>query len=72
MVSLLSMHMQQHFSHFGVIVIIQFILSLKTLNRFMYVSSVVGALGGMSGPVNRAILSKTIPKEDIGKICYWA
>lgn len=34
----------------------------------MYLSCVVGGLGGMSSPLNRAIMSETVPKNHIGKL----
>ncbi|XP_034247942.1 uncharacterized protein LOC117649365 [Thrips palmi] len=34
----------------------------------MYLSSAVGGFGGMSSPLNRAIISETVPKNHIGKL----
>ncbi|KAK3907877.1 Proton-coupled folate transporter [Frankliniella fusca] len=35
---------------------------------YLYLSSAVSGLGGMSSPLNRAIMAETVPKNDIGKL----
>lgn len=35
---------------------------------YLYLSSAVGGFGGMTSPLNRAIMADTIPKKDIGKL----
>lgn len=44
------------------------IAGLGSSGWYMYLSGAVSSLGRMSSPLNRAILARTVPKQDMGKL----
>lgn len=45
-----------------------FISGLAPHDWYLYIACAVGVLGGVSGPLCRSIISKTVPLEDIGAV----
>lgn len=37
-----------------------------TMPNLLYLGGVIGFFGGICGPVSRSIISKCVPKEDLG------
>lgn len=41
-----------------------------SMPNLLYLGGVIGFFGGICGPISRSIISKSVPKEDLGKFSY--